>query len=350
MSVATKNPFALLEAEDASRPTSPTPAKKDAPAPAPTRGAAKSRGPASRGGRYYQRGGKPSGNPNQDAAAEEAPVGGENTKRKFDGEGRGRGRGRGRGDRGDRRGAGGGGGRGRPFDRHSQTGKTDSDKKIHQSWGGDDGDTELKAEEAGTTDAIAEGPVATNDWAGAGAAADTWGEAPAIEGETPAAPEGEKSSDVRRGRDRDIREPEEEDNTLTYDQYLAQLKEKEDAAPKVEARQANEGADDALWKDAVQHKKNEEEDAYFVGKTRAAPKARAKKEEKVFIEIDARFERPSRGGGRGRGGSERGRGGDGGRGGERGRGGRGRGGRPPRANGSSAVVDVADEAAFPSLS
>ena len=74
----------------------------------------------------------------------------------------------------------------------------------------------------------------------------------------------------------------------------------------------------------------------------SAPKAKAKKEEKVFIEIDARFERPSRGG--------RGRGGD--RGGERGTrsrgrgGGRGRGGNGPNA---PATLNVDDEKAFPSL-
>ena len=69
----------------------------------------------------------------------------------------------------------------------------------------------------------------------------------------------------------------------------------------------------------------------------------------MFLEIDAHFERPSRGG-RGRGG-DRGdrpfRGGDRGdrlfRGGSRGRGG------PRRPNGSEAV-NVDDEAAFPSLS
>lgn len=82
---------------------------------------------------------------------------------------------------------------------------------------------------------------------------------------------------------------------------------------------------------------------------KSAPKARAKKEEKIFIEIDARL--PERGG-RGRGRGDRGRG----RGdrpfGERGRGGgRGRGGRGGHQNGPGAhpEIDVADEAAFPSL-
>ncbi|THH19859.1 hypothetical protein EW146_g1385 [Bondarzewia mesenterica] len=331
MSVATKNPFAILdEAEDTSRPSSPAPAAKTAaPAPAPSRGAPKSRGPASRGGRYYQRGGKaPRDTQNQEAVVEDVPAEG---KKRFEGEGRGRGRGRGRGERGRGRGA-------ARLDRHSATGKTDSEKKVHQSWGGDEGNSELKAEQAGSNDAIND---AVNDWAGVTADNDAWG-VPA-EGEAapaPAAPaaEGDKPEESRR-RDRD----EEEDNTLTYEQYLAQQKEAAAAAvPKLEGiRQANEGADDALWKDVVpKEKKNEEEDAYFA---KSAPKARAKKDEKVFLEIDARFERPSRGG--------RGRGGDRGRGGERGGRGRGaRGARASRTNGSSPTIDVGDETAFPSLS
>lgn len=80
--------------------------------------------------------------------------------------------------------------------------------------------------------------------------------------------------------------------------------------------------------------------------SKAAPKARAKKEDKVFLEIDARFERPDRGG-RGRGG----RGGGGDRG-DRGRGSRGRGApRGGRQNGpSTPAVNVDDQTAFPSLS
>lgn len=89
-----------------------------------------------------------------------------------------------------------------------------------------------------------------------------------------------------------------------------------------------------------------------MSKGKSAPKARAKKEEKVYLEIDARFERPARGGERGgRGGGRGDRGGD--RGGDRrGGGGRGRGApRPPRGgNNNSAAVNVNDESAFPSLS
>jgi len=337
MSVATKNPFALLDAEDASRPATPA-ANSAAKAPAVVPPANRSSsqkprgGPASRGGKYYARGGaaKPA---SKEAGAngvdESAPAEGQ---RKFDGRGRGRGE-RGGGGGGGRGGAGAGRGGRRPFDRHSQTGKTDSDKKIQQSWGGADGNTELKTEEQADADAVVEG---SNEWNEAGAG--DWG-TPAANTDAPAdaaTAEGEKPE----GRPRREREPEEEDNTLTLEQYLAQQKEKDSAVPKLEGtRQANEGAD--VWKDAVPLAKDNE-DAYFVGKSKSAPKPRAKKEERVFIEIDARFERPDRGGrGRGRGGDrgDRGRGGRGGRGGARG-------GRQP----AHAAVDVGDEAAFPSLS
>lgn len=148
---------------------------------------------------------------------------------------------------------------------------SDSDKKFHQGWGGDEGGSELKAEAGGATDAAAE---ATNDdggWGSAPAAAtEGWGSGEAAapaEGEAaaPAAPaEGDKPAEGRRGRDR---EPEEEDNTLTLDQYLKQQKEKDlEIVPKLETRKANEG-DDTIWKDAVAiAKKDEDETSYFVGK------------------------------------------------------------------------------------
>jgi len=333
MSVASANPFAIL-IEETSRPSSPAPAsqKKEAPSSQSARTAAKSKGPASRGGRYYSRGGKPRDS-TQDGQ-EETPVGDESAPKK-DGEGRGRGRGRGRGDRGR--------GRGRPFDKHSATGKTDSDKKIHQGWGGDEGSTELKVEEAGTTDAQAEGvaaaaadawdPVPIDPWS-APPPADSWG-APPAEGDAAPVAEDEKGGDDRKPRDRD---PEEDDNTISYDQYLSQMKDgTTSSVPKLEGvREANEGADDA-WGDVVEHKKNEDDQAYFVGgKAKTTGKARAEKKEKVYIEIDAHFERSSRGG--------RGRGGD------RGRGRGGRGTRGPRSNGAQRDIRVDNEADFPSLS
>ncbi|KII93514.1 hypothetical protein PLICRDRAFT_171257 [Plicaturopsis crispa FD-325 SS-3] len=346
MSVATKNPFALLDAEDSSRPSTPAVAPKAnatpaaAPAPAARGGAQKPRGgPASRGGRYYARGGKAGAA--DDVAAADAPAEG---NRKFEGEGRGRGRG-GRG-RGGARGAGGGGGRGRPFDRQSQTGKTDSDKKLHNGWGGEDPVQELQAEVAAETDANAEAAAPDGDAWGAPAGGDSaaWA-APAGDADAaaPAAEDGEK-------RGRREREPEEEDNTLTLEQYLAQKKD-ESVVPKLEARKANEGAED--WKDVTPLAKGAEAE-YFAGKAKSAPKPRVKKEEKVFLEIDAHFERPSRGPPRGgRGGERGGRGGDRGGRGTRGDRGAGRGRGAPRGragNNGAANVNVDDETAFPSLS
>ncbi|KAI0704854.1 hypothetical protein BC835DRAFT_1410187 [Cytidiella melzeri] len=337
MSVASKNPFAALledgSSEPAPAPASTKPAGSDAPAAAaPARGAQKGRGgPASRGGRYYQRGGKsaaPREGQNGEVAADEAT--GDAPRKRFDGEGRGRGRG-GRGRGGER-------GRGRPFDKHSATGKTDTDKKVGQGWGHEEGEAELKAETAGETDAQVEaGATIDAGWGPDASSADAWG-AP-----TEAAPSGDTPAEEKsEGRPRREREVEEEDNTVTLEEYLKQQKEKElELVPKLETRKANEG-DDSIWKDAVVvGKKDEEEDAYFVGKTKNAPKTRAKKDEKVFLEIDARFERPQRGGRGGRGGDR----------GDRPRGGRGRGGRGRGANGYTGgpALDVSDQTAFPSL-
>ncbi|KAL4069582.1 hypothetical protein V8B97DRAFT_1918108 [Scleroderma yunnanense] len=342
MSVATKNPFSVLD-EDQSRPSSPPPPAQPQATPTPAnRGNQRGRGgPASRGGRYYSRGGATTkGDANRDPATTEEPAAGaEGTRRRPDGErreGRGRGRGGGRG-----------AGRGRTFDRHSATGKTDSEKKVHQSWGGDDGDTELKVEEAAGMDAAQESNI--NDWAGTGASGDTaagaddpWS-APAAEETTPAQVNGEVDKPEARRRDKE----EEEDNTLTLDQYLAQQKERESAVvAKLETRKANEG-DDSIWNGATRLEKGDGE-AYFAGKTKNTHKARTEKKEKVFLEIDAHFDRP-RGdrGGRGRGGFKDG---------ARGRGGRGRGapggyGRDRGGeNGGTRAVDVDDENAFPALS
>ncbi|KAF8626516.1 hypothetical protein AX15_004821 [Amanita polypyramis BW_CC] len=325
MSVATKNPFSVLEAEDASPPSTPLLQPAKVSAPPPSRGAPKSRGgPASRGGKYYPRGGARS--VPRDAAQ---PQNGTDEPfaepRKFEG-GRGRGRGRG-GDRGR-------GGR-RPFDRHSQTGKTDSEKKIHQGWGGDDGKEEFKAEQAATVDAAVEG----DNWTGSGTAQTEWGAGEPAPAEATTAPATEEDKEKAESRPRKERE-EEEDNTLTLEQYFVKQKEKEVTVPKLEGtRRANEGADENIWKDAVPLTRNEDAESYFVGKSKVTPKARTKKEEKVYIEIEARFERPERGG-RGRGRSDRGRGG---RGRVMDRGG--------RQNGASAPeVNVDDETAFPSLS
>ena len=170
------------------------------------------------------------------------------------------------------------------FFAHSHT--SDSDKKIHQGWGGDDGNTEFKTEQAATVDAAVES--GTNEWGvdpAATTTADDWG-APTVDAsaadpwaapvtttdawDTPssdptAVPAGD--NDKPEGRPRRERDVEEEDNTLTLSQYLAQQKEKDSVIPKLEnTRKANEGAGDDIWKGQVALTKNEEEDAYFVGK------------------------------------------------------------------------------------
>jgi len=103
MSVASANQFAILGGqfltqsplpsfilnlvkslgENSSPPGSPGPAtqKKEASASQTTRAAPKSKGPASRGGRYYPRGGKTPRDSTQDGQ-EEAPVGDESTSKK----------------------------------------------------------------------------------------------------------------------------------------------------------------------------------------------------------------------------------------------------------------------------
>jgi plasminogen activator inhibitor 1 RNA-binding protein len=150
---------------------------------------------------------------------------------------------------------------------------SDSDKKIHQGWGGDEGGTELKAEEGGKTDAQAEGDAAATDgwdavpidpWS-APPSADPWGVPP--EGDSIPAAQDEKAEKAENDRKPGERELEDEDSTISYDQYLAQLKDTTTpTVPKLEGiREANEGADGA-WNDVVEHKKNEDDQAYYVGK------------------------------------------------------------------------------------
>jgi len=210
------------------------------------------------------------------------------------GRGGGRGRGnRGRGDRGGSRGDG-----RRTYDRHSATGKTyapslrlrdseiypeppisDSEKKIHQSWGGDEGQTELATETAAANDAAAEQTTPAENWEPSGGGGDTewgaeagntdWGaeggstdwaaSAPAPIPTTNAEEPAERSD--RRPRDRQEEEP---DNTLTLDQYLAQQKEKSPTVPQLETRKIEQ--DEGLWKGAKEIVKGAEEDTYFVGK------------------------------------------------------------------------------------
>ena len=135
-------------------------------------------------------------------------------------------------------------------DAHPRLPSSDSDKKVHQGWGGDEGNSELKAEAAAVTDAAAE----TNEWTAPADTADAWG-APADAPAGDAEAAGEKA-------ERKPREPEEEDNTLTLDEYRKKQNSL-DIVPKLEVRKV----DDAAFKGAVAvTKKDEEETSYFVGK------------------------------------------------------------------------------------
>jgi len=354
MSVASLNPFSLLS-EETEAPSVENVKKEEtktdktqAPQQAARGGQRGRGGAANKGGRYYQRGGAVKTQTREGAPEvdESAPPREERRSNGDAGRGRGRG-GRGRGDRGGR---GAPGGRGRPFDKHSQTGRTDTHKQIQQGWGSDEGKAELKAEEEGSKDAVTDSPAApaATEWAeGSAPAEDGWGAPAPASGDAPAQ-EGATTPGGRR------RPEEEEDNTLTLEEYLKQQKEKLVTVKlaDVNVRKANEGED--VFEGAVLHAKDEE-DAYFSGKSKGAPKQRAKTEKvKETIAYEGRFADVGRGfRGRGRGSENttdartefrgRGRGGRGGRGGPR-EGGRGR----AEANGSG-NVDVADEAAFPSL-
>ena len=97
---------------------------------------------------------------------------------------------------------------------------------------------------------------------GAPPSTDPWGVPP--ESDTIIAAEDEKAEKDRKPGEREL---EDEESTMSYDQYLEQMKETTTSSvPKLEGiREANEGAD-GTWGDVVEHKKNEDEEAYYVGK------------------------------------------------------------------------------------
>ncbi|KAG9247636.1 hypothetical protein BJ878DRAFT_491768 [Calycina marina] len=236
---------------------------------------------------------------------------------------------------------GGRGGRGgdRQFDRHSRTVGGESEKQAAHGWGANEGNAELDDEQAG--EAIAKADQKDGD-----AAAEP----------TDAEPE---------------------DNSKSYEEYLAELAEKKLALGDgvLEARKANEGSkQDKKWANAKAITKEEEED--FVAGSGGKSKRERERKQKQTIDIDQRFieaAETSRGGRGGRGGpGGRGRGdgqfrgrGEGSRGGRgrgdgehRGRGGRGGGDRgsfAPRgatrnnASGPASSINTDDTKAFPSL-
>lgn len=325
MSVISRNPFLLLD-DDADESPAPAPTPKVAAAKPVPAAAAKPAAKPARGD--YPARGRPAKVFQGDREVNtEGPSTIENGKEdraaSFGGRGGARGgrggRGRGANPRGNsgtylggdrpRRENGGG----RPFDRHSQTGHKDSDKAEAAGWGAEEGKSELQAEVLGEADAKTEAaPEAA---------------VPVIEEKTPVVEE-------------------EEDNTQTYEEYLAAQAASKLSLALPTARTANEGVDESKWKDTVAiARKGEVEEEWFLGtkKTEAA-KVRKQKESKTFLEIDANFkpprrEGPPREGARGRGGRGRGEG--------RGRGsGVSRG--APRAS-VTPTVNFNDAKAFPTL-
>ncbi|KAK5062849.1 hypothetical protein LTR84_004924 [Exophiala bonariae] len=315
--------------------------KRDAPASAPA-----DSGVSSRGGRGGRRGGGFSGS--------EAAYRNRTTGRNYNRD-QGTGEKTEDGNRGARRGGRGSGGPRRGGDRHSRTDRADHEKQVGHGWGENTGEGEWADEKAG--EAIASQEVKEGGW-------DANAEAPAATSGGDALPE---------------QEPEPEDNSKSYADYLAEQASKKlsDLGLK-EARAPNEGSkENKKWKSGKEITKEEDED-YFKGEEKAK-RERAREPKKEFLDIDYSFKeqaRDSRGGGRGGRGRGRGefRGGDRGdrserperserpdrgdrgdfrgrgrgrgeRGEYRGRGGRGRGGN--EASGSQVAVD--DTTAFPSL-
>lgn len=283
-------------------------------------------GESRRGGEYVPRGGR-SGKPRDSSNTNDAPpkdklVGHDaNAANSVEdtvarGTARGRGRGRGSGNR-------------REYDRRNASGKTDTAKATEQSWG-----NEAEAQQSATAE-----PIDVKD---------------------PAAPDSQET-----GAEVSNAIPEEEeDNTVSYEDYLKQKAEKALSVSALSIRQANEGADDSKWANQKFSREGEKED-YFAGIQKSGKGSSQKeRKQKETLELEQRFyQAPST---RGRGtvydpirteininstGEGRGRGG---RGSGRGRGApRGDSRAPTRGKATSShTVDLSlnDDSAFPSLS
>ncbi|KAI1908329.1 hypothetical protein LOZ39_005248 [Ophidiomyces ophidiicola] len=208
-------------------------------------------------------------------------------------------------------------------DRRSKTDRTITGKQLDQGWGATTGESNMTDEKAGEA-------IAKNDEKEAAAAA-------AEEGEGGATP--------------DDKEPEPQDKTKSYADYLAELDQnKRDDLGIKEARKPNEGAKvDKKWAAAKEFKRDDEDDDYIKGREEKARREKQRKEKNV-LDVDMRFVEPARRGGdfrgRGRGGADRGgRGGGGARGGAPGG---GRGEYRPRG-GAGPQGPTVDERNFPSL-
>lgn len=353
MSVISRNPFDLL-GDDGEAPKAPVQAKKAAPAateaPKTAREVPGSKAPqqAGRGrGGYYSRGAPrnvlKTTSDKTDAVESTDPESGFEGERRATGRngprGQGEGRGRGRATRaprGGRGGAAGGehhparaihGGERKHDGRRSAHALPDSEKRVASGWGADEGNAELAAEVEGAVDASKEAASPDADAA-----------APAAATEAPVA---EKKVE------------EEEDNTKSYEEYLAEKAKAASAFAQLEGRRV-EGTSDFVG--SALKKSDEPEDPFFSGLKKEKPtgvkKETSSKKEKIFIEHEGRFAPPSSGE-RGerterRGGARGGRGGA--RGGDRPARGAARGGaRGGNNTQRQAPIAVNDDKAFPAL-
>lgn len=156
--------------------------------------------------------------------------------------------------------------------------RSDSHKKVHQGWGGDRGDTELKDETAGANDAAAGdawgAPATTEGWDATAPTGEGWGAPANGGGDAPADPWADSAGGVEskdkagddEGRKRKKYDDEEDEGKMTLDEYRAKSAPAEsETIPKLELRKANEGASD-LFEGARQLVKDVDADNYFVGK------------------------------------------------------------------------------------
>ncbi|KAK9765653.1 hypothetical protein K7432_005824 [Basidiobolus ranarum] len=238
MSVVSRNPYDLLN-EDGEEGSRIVPQKTDKKTSTTAKKTEKKVEPKPRSD-YPQRGGK------RVVPVPRTEARRDYTDRDFSASKQGRG-GRSEGTR--QGGRGGFGGRGREYDRKSATGKVDSEKKIHQSWG--DANTDIQE-----------------------------GEKAALENKG----EGRFENQIEKLT---IAEP--EDPSKTLDEYYAEktnkLTAKGIALP--EARKPNEGVDDTQWKSGVPLEKEDAE--YFSTASNKKSKAKKEKKDKVYVGIEQRF-------------------------------------------------------------
>lgn len=134
--------------------------------------------------------------------------------------------------------------------------RRDSNKRVTQGWGSNEGNKELEAEEAGETDANAEPPAAASWGEPTQSGDDPWAATPAAE---------EPAVDAVQQDERPVRE-EEEDVTKTYKEFKEEQERKlASQLQQLELREANDGDSSAFDEANRVVKKDEDEEAYYAG-------------------------------------------------------------------------------------